>query len=176
MCNRIYWPQQCITSKGSYISFLWLNYHRSVCCDIVLLCLPSTISGNFSGDFLICSRTNHSVCCCVFFSFAHAASDPGEMSILLGTGVPKCICSWDLQLALWPRERRRPCLSLTLSWPGALSSLVQMPVLTCLHSGEHRVWPARGRREPTGPSAVSQDGNLEYLLLRKKLSWLLLKQ
>lgn len=77
---------------------------------------------------------------------------------------------------LWPRKRRRPRLSLTLSWPGALSSLVQMPVLTCLYPDAPEVWPAGGRREPGGSSAVSQSRSLEYLLLRKKLFWHLLRQ
>lgn len=61
-------PKQCVTSKGSYISFLWLNYHRSVCSPFII-CLPSSISGNFAGAFLIGFRIDRSVCCCCCCAF-----------------------------------------------------------------------------------------------------------
>lgn len=162
MCNHIYWPQRCVTSKGSYISFLWLNYHRSVCCDVVLLCLSSAISGNFSGDFFLCSRTNHSVCFCAFF-----------LSPMLLVTLVKCPFYWaQVSQSVSAPEisnlHSDPERGGDLASPSPSADLVPwapwckcLSWLVCTQVGTE-CGPERGRREPSGPSAVSQDGSLEY--------------
>lgn len=95
MCNPyILAPTVCNFKRK--LHFLFVTKLSPIC---LLQCSPFMSSLHYFWKFLrgfphmLQNRWLSLLLLLCFFSFAHAASDPGEMSILLGTGVPKCICS-----------------------------------------------------------------------------------
>ena len=94
--------------KKKLYFLLWLNYHWFICLNVIPLSLPSGISGNFLGDFFMCSRIDH---CFLFLfsiqasSFCPCRSDPREMSICWAQVSPSVYVTIVSNLPSDPKKR-----------------------------------------------------------------------
>ena len=134
----------------------------SVCWNVVLSSLPSALSGDFSGNSLMCSRIIAQFCFLFkCLSFACAAGDPCEMFILLDTIVFQVYLPVRSLTCPLIREMRNFCFPL-IPDAGTLNFLAQIPVFNPLFPGGHSMWSYGWQKGTACPCSESRGGNLKY--------------